>query len=125
MLMMGFLQWWYSVGWMDFALRQVERLRNLADFFSIGLLFRTFFSPFRQISAYGDENANIQQQIAEFFDKLLSRLIGAVVRFFIIIFGIIAILFVAAATGIMFLVWPILPLMPVISVILAIMGVTL
>jgi ABC-type multidrug transport system fused ATPase/permease subunit len=122
MLMIGFLQWWYSIGWMDFALRQVDRLRNLADFFSIGLLLRTFFSPFKLISAYSDDNANIQQQFAEFFDKLLSRIIGAFVRFFIIIFGIIAIVFTAAATGIMFLLWPILPLMPVISVILAIAG---
>ena len=125
MLMIGFLQWWYSTGWMDFALRQVDRLRNLADFFSLGLLFRTFFSPFRQISAYASEDANIQQQISEFFDKLLSRVIGAFVRFFIIIFGIIAIAFTAAATGIMFLAWPILPLMPVVSVVLAVMGVTL
>jgi hypothetical protein len=125
MVLVGFLQWWYSIGWMDFALRQVDRLRNLADFFSIGVLLRTFFSPFRQISAYSNENANIQQQIGEFFDKLLSRIIGAFIRFFIIIFGIIAIMFTAAATGIMFLAWPILPLMPVISVVLAIAGVTL
>ena len=125
MLIVGFLQWWYSIGWMDFALRLVARLRNLADFFSLGLLFRTFFSPFRQISAYSDDNANIQKQISDFIDKLLSRIIGAVVRFFIIIFGIVSLMAVAALGGLLFLAWPLMPLMPIACIFLTLTGVTL
>ena len=115
MLIVGFLQWWYSIGWMDFALKLVDRLKNLADFFSLGLLVRTFFSPFRQISAYGDDNANLQQQIA----------IGAVVRFLVIIVGIITLVLVTLFWGILFLAWPLMPLAPLAGVVLAIMGVTL
>ena len=125
MLIVSFLQWWYSIGWMDFALKLVDRLKNLADFFSLGLLVRTFFSPFRQISAYGDDNANLQQQIAQFFDKLLSRVIGAVVRFLVIIVGIITLVLVTLFWGILFLAWPLMPLAPLAGVVLAIMGVTL
>ena len=125
MLIVGFLQWWYSIGWMDFALKLVDRLKNLADFFSLGLLFKTFFSPFRQISAYTSDDANIKQQITEFFDKLLSRIIGAVVRFLVIIVGIITLTAVTLFWGILFLAWPLMPFAPIAGIVLTIMGVTL
>jgi len=125
MLVVSFLQWWYSRGWYNFAQEVLEKLHNLADFFSLGLLLRTFFSPFRQISAYTSDNASLQQSIAEFFDKLLSRIIGAVVRFFIIIFGIVAMLAVAVIGVALICIWPMMPFAPIAGIVLAMMGVTL
>jgi hypothetical protein len=64
MLVVGFLQWWYTRGWMGFAQGLLDKIRSLADFFSLGLLLRTLFYPFRQISAYSDENASLQNKSA-------------------------------------------------------------
>lgn len=123
MLVVGFLQWWYTRGWMGFAQRLLDKIRSLADFFSLGLLLRTLFYPFRQISAYSDENASLQKQISAFFDKLLSRTIGAVVRLGILIFGILAITVEAGLGAILAFAWPFIPLVPIVAVFCAIVGV--
>ena len=125
MLIVGFLKWWYARGWVTFARRLLDKLHNLADFFSLGLLARTLFYPFRQISAYSDETASLQARMQAFFDKLLSRTIGAIVRLGIMLAGILAITVEAAAGIVLCLAWPILPLMPVATIVLAVMGVTL
>lgn len=125
MLLIGFLQWWYLRGWSTFAHGLIDKLRNSADFFSIGLLLRTLFYPFRQISAYSNENASLQDQFKAFFDKLLSRVIGAVVRLGILVFGMIAILLEATLGFALTIIWPFVPFMPVVAIILAVMGVSL
>ena len=125
MLMVGFLQWWYTRGWSGFVHGLVNKLRNMADFFSLGLLLKTLFSPFRQISAYASDNANIQQRIQEFFDKLLSRVIGAIVRIIVIISGIVTLTVMVIFGVILFIIWPLMPLMPIAGVVMAIMGVAL
>ncbi len=123
MLVVGFLQWWYTRGWFGFAQRLLDKIHSLADFFSLGLLLRTLFYPFRQISAYSDEYASLQKQIGAFFDKLLSRTIGAVVRLGILIFGILAITIEAIFGALLALAWPFIPLIPIAAVFCAIVGV--
>ena len=125
MLIFGFLQWWYLHGWSIFMHGLLDKLRNLADFFSLGLLLRTLFYPFRQISAYSNDNASLQMQIQAFFDKLLSRVIGAIVRIGILIFGIIAITIEAALGVALAILWPFVPLAPVAAIILTVSGVAL
>ncbi len=125
MLVVGFLKWWYARGWSIFARRLLDKLHNLADFFSLGLLARTLFYPFRQISAYANENASLQARMQAFFDKLLSRTIGAIVRLGIMLAGVLTITVEAALGLVLCLAWPILPLMPIATIVLAIMGVTL
>ena len=51
MLAVSFLQWWYLRGWLAYFDGFRIKMRDMADFFSIGLLLRTLFQPFRQISA--------------------------------------------------------------------------
>lgn len=89
-----------------------ERLRSTADFFSIGSLARTLFAPFRQISAH-----------AGFLDRLISRCVGAVTRFFIIVFGVVAIIVEAILGLILIIIWPLIPLLPFGCVVLTVMGV--
>ena len=125
MLIVSFLQWWYNRGWLSFGYGFLEKLKSTADFFSLGLLFRTLFSPFRQISAYTDEFASIQQRLIAFTDKLVSRLVGTVVRLTIIIFGIVFMFLEAVIGSLLVLAWPLMPFAPIASIILAVLGVTL
>ena len=114
------LQWWYTDGWKVFANGLGQRLRNTADFFSIGILVKTLFAPFRQISANGGGT-----RLQAFFDRLFSRIMGCIVRIFIILAGIISLIFQAVFGVILAVVWPLIPLSPVVCVILAVIGVTL
>ena len=123
MLAVGFLQWWYLRGWLNLINKLMSVLRSLADSFSISLLVKTLFAPYKQISAYGSGGISIQAQISDFFDKLLSRVIGFTMRVIIICVGIIVMLIDILVSCIMILLWPLLPILPIMCVILTVVGV--
>ena len=123
--MLNLLNWWYIDGWKDFLYRTGSRLANLADFFSIGLLIKTFFAPFRQISAATASHAPLDVKFRMWLDRLVSRVVGAFVRFFIIIAGLICLLLAAIFSLIFIILWPLAPFAPLAGLIMSIMGVTL
>lgn len=124
MLIVGFLQWWYLRGWTDFIHKILSLLSSLVDSFSISLLLKTLFAPYKQISAYGSGNESIQAQISDFFDKLLSRVIGMILRLIIMAIGIVVILLGVLFGGIAILIWPLLPVLPFVGIILTVVGVS-
>lgn len=125
MLAVDFLQWWYSRGWGHFAMALVDKFRGMADFFSISLLLRTLFSPFKQISTQDATDGGPMAYISNFFDKLLSRIIGAIVRTMILIFGMVVLLIEAILSLVFVIAWPAIPLAPIACIVLCVMGVAL
>lgn len=123
LLVTELLRWWYGDGWRGRAQRISVRLDGTIDYFSIGLLAKTLFAPFRQISA-GKVNGPIGVQMRALVDKLVSRVIGALVRMIILIVGGIAIGLQVAVSGVILLAWGLVPLLPVVGIILAVMGVS-
>lgn len=100
------------------------KMRNVADFFSIGLLLKTLFQPFRQISAdETGEKGGLEGALVAFFDRLLSRVIGFVVRFFIIIAGIIVMTLQLVFGLLLAVLWPCIPLLPIAGIVVSSMGV--
>ena len=125
MLIVDFLKWWYTRGWGLFARKLIDKLRNAADFFSISQLIKTLFAPLRQISAQRTDASDPASMLANFFDRLLSRCIGAIVRLGILFFGTIAIIVEAALSLILVLIWPLIPLIPIACIVLCVMEVRL
>lgn len=97
-----------------------EKLASTVDFFSIDLLLRTFFAPFRQISA-GRVDGPLGVQMQAFFDRLISRMIGAMIRLVMIIVGILAIIFYGIVGIVWVMAWAFIPLLPILGVVLALM----
>jgi hypothetical protein len=58
-----------------------------------------------------------------FFDRLLSRFIGFVVRIFIIVAGIIAMTVQFVCGLVIALLWPCIPLLPIAGIVVSSMGV--
>lgn len=121
MFLVGLLQWWYSRGWIGEVGRVGRRLRATAGFFSIGQLVSTLFSPFRQISAAG-VSGSAGVQLRAFFDKLISRCIGFVVRSGTIIVGLVALLLQGSLGAVTLVLWFVLPPLPVIGILLFAIG---
>jgi len=121
MFLVGILSWWYGNGWLTRTQIVRDRLAASADFFSVGLLASTLFAPFRQISA-GKVTGSVSDQMHAFFDRLISRFVGAFVRTFMIVVGLLAMLFHIIFGVILVAVWPILPVFPVIGLILMVIG---
>jgi hypothetical protein len=121
MFIVGILQWWYGRGWGMRVSRLQEKLIGTLDYFSIDLLLRTFFSPFRQISA-GKVRGPLGVQLRAFLDRIISRVIGAMIRLVMIIVGVFAIVIYAVLGGLMVAVWGVIPILPVLGIILFVSG---
>jgi hypothetical protein len=121
MFLVGILSWWYGKGWIERAQIMKNRLKSSADFFSIDLLTATLFAPFRQISAVSGQGS-ISYQVRAFFDKLLSRFIGAFMRISMIIIGSIIMILQIIFGIIILLFWSIIPFFPAIGLIGTVIG---
>ena len=98
-----------------------EKLMNTLDYFSIDLFLRTFFSPFRQISA-GKVRGPLGVQMRALLDRIISRVIGAMIRMTMIVIGSIAIVIYAVLGTLMVVLWGVIPLLPVAGIILFVSG---
>lgn len=98
-----------------------DNIATLYDYFSLDLLIRTLFAPFRQISA-GRVRGPIGVQLRAWFDRLISRVIGAIVRSMVIVIGIFALVVAAVIGMIRLIAWPLIPVSPIIAVAFALIG---
>lgn len=121
MFLVGMISWWYNPGLRGQFGRIRDRLLATIHFFSIGQLLATLFSPFRQISA-GKTQGSVAIQIRAFFDQTISRVIGAIVRLFTILAGIIVLLLQMVGEVLIVLVWLTLPLFPIAGFIMLAIG---
>lgn len=124
MFLVGIFQWWYGSGWLRHLRRSYVGILRTADFFSIGLLLKTLFNPFKQISA-SNVQGGFPVQLSAFFDRLFSRAVGGVIRTLTIIVGLFAILLRTLWTAVSMLLWTVLPLTPIVGVLLWLSGVGL
>lgn len=121
MFIVGLFSWWYGAGWRQRGALLRERLVAMDDYFSIDLLLRTLFNPFRQISA-GGVRGPLGVQIHAFFDRLISRCIGAMIRSFIIVIGVIGLVVYAVIGGVLLVAWLFVPLLPLVGMALWFIG---
>ena len=121
MVSVGLLSWWYGDGLKMRVKSAIEKSAELADFFSINILIRTLFNPYKQISA-SERASNISDALLVFFDKFISRFVGFFARLIIIIVGVFAFTFQQITHLVTIIGWIIIPLMPIIGLILMFSG---
>lgn len=121
MFLASLFSWWYTGGWRDQARLISARFVRASDYFSIGLLLRSLFDPFRQTFADGG-GPSFDAKLRAWADKTISRGIGAMVRTAIIIVGTLALLFECVIGVLRLIAWPLLPLLPIIGLVLALSG---
>jgi len=110
-LLVRYLRWHFGKqtrkilrGWKNFLAFGVY-------FFSITLLLKTLFSPWRRISWSAGRGFDLWEQFLVLFSNLFSRLLGAMVRIPVILMGIFFELLVLAFGAGLFLLWLVLPLL--------------
>ena len=121
MFLVGMLGWWYTDGWKARRQATLQRIVGVAEFFSIGQLASTLFSPFRQISA-GRVSGSVGVQLRAFFDQLLSRVIGMVIRSLFIIIAIVTITVMSVFEMALIVAWLFVPFIPIVGCIIAVTG---
>jgi hypothetical protein len=121
MFLVGILSWWYGAGWAQRISLIKARLNGTIDYFSIGRLSETLFSPYRQISA-GAVNGSFGIKLRALSDRTISRFVGFFVRFFVIIIGV-TVLALQLILGLVVIAgWIFVPLLPIMGLILYAIG---
>lgn len=87
------------------------------NYFSIPLLMRTLFSHWRRYSMSYGKGFDIGRYFEAFVFNMMSRGIGAILRIFLILIGLLVQTFIILAGTIVFISWLILPLLLIIGLI--------
>ena len=110
-LSFGYIYWHYTRAIKELFLNIKNFLWFLYNFFSIGLLTSTLFSPWLGLGEkYNREDIlNFADHLGAFFVNTIMRLIGAVVRLVVIIFGLILMLCCAIVGFLLIAAWILYP----------------
>ena len=85
-------------------------LKFYLNFFSISLLIKTFFSPWRGYKWSYGKGLNIGRFLETLISNLICRVLGAILRFFLILIGILVEILIIFFGLIIFLGWFVLPI---------------
>lgn len=107
MLILDLLGWWYSRGWSWIFYEIKKRLRDVAETFSVGILLRTLFSPWKQIQSEVSFRNFLQSKL----DNFISRFIGATVRIAMLVGALILTLMILVVGLALLVVWPFVPVL--------------
>jgi len=91
-------------GWRNF-------LKFYLNYFSIPLLIKTLFSPWRQYRWSYGRGLDIGRYLGAFFSNLIFRTLGAIFRLFLILIGIFVESLIIIGGAIVFVGWFVLPVL--------------
>ena len=117
MFLSDILGWWYGAGFKDLIARFKVVFEGTADFFSIDILAKSLFQPFRQTLTDVRYKRTLGQKIG---DAIVSRSVGFITRFFIILIGALLMILELMAFGLVLLLWPFVPFLPVVFILMTI-----
>lgn len=120
MLALAFFSWWYGSGWKLLSQKTLKLLNTNLQTFSVGLLFRTLFQPWRRIVTHPGDGLSNHFKAA--LDNAVSRLIGTVVRLLVIIAGLVVTAVLAVLGLAQLIVWPLLPALTIALIVLGLVG---
>lgn len=116
-----YLLWHYTVAWVDLVRLCQNFCWFLWHFFSIGILFRTLFSPWRRL--HEGKSKDAAGVLGSVIMNLMLRAVGLGARLVTILFGLVTIILLSACFIVLLLIWPFLPLVVVALLTQGIIGV--
>jgi len=106
---------WLSWQFFDVPIDILKAWKNFLkfnlNFFSVPLLIRTLLSHWRQYKWYYPRGLKIGKDLEVFASNLISRILGAIMRSFLILVGLFVEIFIFFIGLIIFLGWLILPIL--------------
>ena len=110
-IVLQFIKWYYFDQLKAILKAWKNFLRFNLNYFSISLLLKTLFSHWRKYQWSYGRGFDIKRYAEVFFSNLISRVIGAIIRFFLILIGVVAEIIIVLAGIIVFLGWLLLPVL--------------
>jgi hypothetical protein len=110
LIVLGYLKWHYGK-----AIRSLTRVWQnflffISEFFSIKLLFRNFFDPWKRMTDPYPKSFSFKEYFYAFLTNLIVRIVGMLMRTTLIIVGLIAYLVLIGLYPVTLISWLALPL---------------
>lgn len=105
----GYLNWHYGRAFADILVVWTNFFWFSLHFFSIPLLIRTLFSPWRRLHEEYQRGFHPQEFAKSLIINIIMRIVGAIARIVIIIIGILVLLTVTIVGIVFLLFWTIAP----------------
>jgi len=107
-----YLAWHYSRALVEFSHIYRDILNFVFNFFSVGILLRSYFAPWRRMGEdYPEDKFDFASIGSTLVVNTIMRLVGIFMRTIIIIFGLLTICLVLIFYPILLLIWLLLPLL--------------
>ena len=119
-IVLQYLSWHFLEASKNILVAWKNFLKFGLNYFSIPLLLKSLFSHWHKYSWAYPRGFYIGKYLEVFISNLISRILGAVLRTFLIIFGILAEIFVIFAGVIVFLGWLLLPALLIVGLVFGI-----
>lgn len=107
LMLVEFVIWWYSTGWLETLQRIGGRVKAVWRMFSVAILLRTLFSPWRRIIS--PPGKSIEEIFRGILDNTVSRFVGFFVRGFALFAAFLLTGVAVIVGGIIIVAWPLLP----------------
>ena len=120
MLILQLFSWWYLQGWQQVTKKARLRLVGVSHVFSLPILIRTLWAPWRRIVTY--PGASLDAKMRALADNMVSRVIGFTVRTMVLIAAGLILLLAAIYSALFIIIWPLIPLAIPVLVILGVIG---
>ncbi len=112
-IIFSWLLWHYAVSLKELILRWRDILFFISNYFSIPFLLRTLFSPWKRYKVFYGKGFDFNKLLDAFVFNTFSRIMGAIVRLFVIIIGVLTYLFIVIIGAVIVIIWILLPLIVV------------
>jgi hypothetical protein len=107
-MLFEFFGWWYGQGWIESWKRAQHWVDLVRLQFSIPVLLRTLFSPWRQIVSL--PGRSLEERFRSALDNLVSRFIGFLVRLLVLFTALLLMVVVGLIGLVIAIIWPLIPL---------------
>jgi len=104
-----YLGWHYGRGLVEMFIIFKDFLFFVPKFFSLGTLLKTLFSPFQRLKEHYDGGLEIEKFLEVITVNIIMRIVGVMIRLFIILIGVIAFIVTFIVEILLFVLWLCLP----------------
>lgn len=120
MLALSLITWWYGKGWFNAAVSLEAMLVGISRMFSVPILLRTLFAPWKRIVSYPGDS--LDAKVRALIDNTISRLVGLMVRLVVLLTALVAEALTAVVGVVWLIVWPLIPLVGIVLLVKGIIG---
>jgi len=109
-----YLVWHYGKALLEFTAIYKNLINFVYNFFSIPILLRSFFAPWRRLGEeYPKDVLKIEEMASVLVINFLMRLVGIVMRTVLIVVGLVTLLLMIILYPVLVIFWLLLPLIVV------------